>query len=86
MQTDGFSGFRVSECWERKSSDVGWDSHEPQDYAIDTQLHVSDRFFINTPHAVRNDVVDFLAIVPSPPQLILQLYTVSTGGERSCSF
>ena len=43
-------------------------------------------FSINIPHAVRNDVVDFLAIVPSPPQLILQLYTVSTGGERSCSF
>jgi|GEM_PF-4371093 len=32
-------------------------------------------------HAVRNDGVDFLAIVPSPPQLIFQLYTFSTGGE-----
>jgi len=29
--------------------------------------------------AVRNDAVDFPAIVPSPPQLIFQLYTFSTG-------
>jgi len=33
-------------------------------------------------HAVRNDGVDFLAIVPSPPQLIFQLDTFSTG-ERA---
>jgi len=33
-------------------------------------------------HAVRNEAVDFLAIVPSPPQLIFQLYTFSTG-ERA---
>ena len=32
-------------------------------------------------HAVRNDAVDFLAIVPSPPQLIFQRCTFSTGGE-----
>jgi len=30
-------------------------------------------------HAVRNEAVDFLVIVPSPPQLIFQLYTFSTG-------
>jgi|GEM_PF-4616293 len=29
--------------------------------------------------AVRNGTVDFLAIVPSPPQSIFQLYTFSTG-------
>jgi len=34
------------------------------------------------PHAVRNEAVDFLAIVPSPPQLVFQLYTISTG-ERA---
>ena len=33
-------------------------------------------------HAVRNGAVDFLAIVPSPPQLIFQLDTFSTG-ERA---
>ena len=33
-------------------------------------------------HAVRNEAVDFLAIVPSPPHLIFQLYTFSTG-ERA---
>gem|GEM_PF-1683405 len=33
-------------------------------------------------HAVRNLAVEFLAIVPSPPQLIFQLYTSSTG-ERA---
>jgi len=33
-------------------------------------------------HAARNEAVDFLAIVPSPPQLIFQLYTFSTG-ERA---
>jgi len=32
-------------------------------------------------HTVRNEAVDFLAIVPSPPQLIFQQYTFSTGGE-----
>ena|GEM_PF-781695 len=32
-------------------------------------------------HAVRNDAVDCLAIVLSPPQLIFQLDTFSTGGE-----
>ena len=33
-------------------------------------------------HTVRNDAVDFLAIVPSPPQLIFPLDTFSTG-ERA---
>ena len=33
-------------------------------------------------HAVRNVAVDFLAIVPSPPQWIFQLHTFSTG-ERA---
>jgi len=32
-------------------------------------------------HAVRNEAVAFLAIVPSPPQLIFQLDTFSTEGE-----
>jgi len=32
-------------------------------------------------HAVKNEAVDFLAIVPSPPQLIFHLDTFSTGGE-----
>jgi len=33
-------------------------------------------------HALRNQAVDFLATVPSPPQLIFQLDTFSTG-ERA---
>ena len=33
-------------------------------------------------HVIRNEAVDFLAIVPSPPQLIFQLDTFSTG-ERA---
>jgi len=33
-------------------------------------------------HAVRNDAVDFLAIVPSPPPLIFKFYTFPTG-ERA---
>ena len=37
---------------------------------------------LNILQAVRNEAVDFLAIVPSPPQLIFQLYTFSTG-ERA---
>ncbi len=32
-------------------------------------------------HAVKNDAVDFLAIVPSPPQSIFQLHKFSSGGE-----
>jgi len=40
---------------------------------IKTQVHIL--------HAVGIEAVDFLAIVPSPPQLIFQLYTFSTGGE-----
>ena len=39
----------------------------------------SEQLFIL--HAARNDAMDFLAIVPSPPQLIFQLDTFSTGGE-----
>ena len=43
---------------------------------------ISAQFLVLILHAVRNDAVDFLAIVPSPPQLIIQLYTFSTG-ERA---
>jgi len=43
---------------------------------------ISAQFLVLILHAVRNDAVDFLAIVPSPPQLIIQLDTFSTG-ERA---
>jgi len=57
-------------------ANAGSVSHVADAASIGGKFSLAARLML---HAVRNDAVDFLAIVPSPPQLIFQLDGFSTG-------
>jgi len=59
-------------------ADAGSVSHMADAVSVGGKFNLAVRLIL---HPVRNDAVDCLAIVPSPPQLIFQLDGFSTGGE-----